>query len=164
MVPTREQLAATMRTLPRHLLEAKLASGELTEIAEGVATDELKRREQEGEPVVEQEPAGTDARRSMEDFTGWSLTAWSIAFAIALFVVVAFGTTARNKGDQSFLYGVILTQAALLAGLFRVVASVFSSESSLGTLGKILVVGAICFALFILTMCSVMSQSGWKGG
>jgi hypothetical protein len=51
MVPTREQLAATMRTLPRHLLEAKLASGELTEIAEGVATDELKRREQEGEPV-----------------------------------------------------------------------------------------------------------------
>jgi len=73
-------------------------------------------------------------------------------------------STAKNKADQSFLHGVIVLQAALLAGLFRVVASVFSSASSMGVLARFLVVGAICFALFVLTMCSVIAESGWKGG
>jgi hypothetical protein len=156
--------------MPRHALEAKLASGELTAAAQVIATEELKRRDQEGEPIEQPEIKTIDKhvrsaeRPSVESLTGWSASAWAIAFVLALLIMAIFGTTAKNKADQSFLYGVIVLQAALLAGLFRVVGSVFSSTSSLGVLGKVVAVGAICFALFALTMCSVISQSGWKGG
>jgi hypothetical protein len=168
-LPSHEQLTRAMAAMPRHALEAKLASGELTAVAQAIAMEELKRRDQEGEPLELAQVGPHDRVRSAESpssesITGWSASAWAIAFGLSLLVVLFFGSTAKNKADQSFLYGVIVVQAALLAGLSRVVVSVFSSSRSLGLLGKFLAGGAICFALFALTMCSAISQSGWKGG
>jgi len=84
--------------------------------------------------------------------------------SVCVLIVAWFGTTARNKGDQWFLYAVILFQALVLAGILRAAAAVFSSSSALGVLGKILAIGALGYVLFALTVCSTMAQHGWSGG
>jgi len=155
--------------MPRHALEAKLASGELTAVARGIAMEELKRRDQEGEPgelaqIGPHDHVPSGEMPSSKSLTGWSVSAWAIAFGLSLLVVLAFGSSAKNKADQSFLYGVIVVQAALLAGLSRIVISFFGSSTPMGLLARFLAGGAICFALFALTMCSIISQSGWGGG
>ncbi len=168
--PSAEQLARAMRAMPRQSLEAKLASGELTALATTIATEELSRRDKDGEPLQESPPgfAEKQSSESTEDLAptgeGWSMLTWLVAFCIALIIIMTFGSTARNKADQSFLYGLIFIQASILSALFRVVASLFSSESTLSPAGKLLAVGALCFALFALTLCSGMAQTGWKGG
>jgi hypothetical protein len=168
--PSAEQLARAMRTMPRHSLEAKMASGELTALGRTVAAEELSRRDKEGEPTQDAttEFAGGDAAESATApevaGDGWSKVTWLVAFGIALLVILAFGSTARNKADQSFLYAVIIVQASILAGLFRVLASIFSSRSSLSWAGKLVAVGGMSFALFALTLCSGMAQTGWRGG
>jgi hypothetical protein len=79
-------------------------------------------------------------------------------------IVASFGTHAKQKADQTFLYGVVLLQSLCLAGILRSVSSIFTSSLSLGLLGKLLAAGMLAFAIAGLTLCSTLAQSGWGGG
>ena len=167
--PSREQLAIAIGALSSHAIRAKLQSGELTPLGRSVAEEELARREKEGVPELEPEPAALHAEREspsepLRRPLGWSWGAWLVVTGICFLVVAQFGATARNKADQQFLYGVILIQALALTGVMRTVAALFSSSSALGVIGKLVVVGALGFVLFALTLCSGMAQHGWGGG
>jgi hypothetical protein len=171
-LPGREQLADTFRGLSTAVIRGKLDSGELTAVARAVAEAELSRRARDGEDVsstVEPDPhAPVDPNGEILDFLaapfGWTWTRWLVLLTLGVIIVSRFGTSARNPGDQGFLYGVIFVQAALLTGIVRAVAAVFRYTSLLGLVGKVLAIGLLGYALFGLVVCSIMAQGGWRGG
>jgi len=167
--PSREQLAVAIAALSSEAIRSKLQSNELTALGKAVAEAELARRAREGEPAVESAAENFgEAHYETSEFLrrplGWSWGQWFVATGLCIMIVSLFGTTARNKADQSFLYAVILIQAVALAGIVRAVSSIFASSSTLGVLGKIAAVGILCFVLAALTLCSGMAQHGWGGG
>jgi hypothetical protein len=160
-----------MQRLDSATLRGKLASGDLTEMATGLAEEILRERERGAleEPGNEVPSVRNDrADDALVDFVrepfGWSWLVWCFVVLFCLLVVASFGTQARQSGDQTFLYGVIMLQSLLLAGIFRAVSSILTSSMSLGILGKLVVIGVFVFAIGGLTMCSVLAQSGWRGG
>jgi hypothetical protein len=171
MHSSRDQVIAAMRKLDSATLRGKLATGELTEIARGLAEDILSERERGGTEgnVREVSPAQTGPiDDAVMDFVrqpfGWSFTGWLVALLVCLPIVASFGTHAKQQGDQAFLYGVILLQSIFLAGILRVISSIFTSSLSLGLLAKLVAVGVLIFAIGGLTLCSTLAQSGWGGG
>jgi hypothetical protein len=171
MHSSRDQIAAAMQKLDSATLRGKLATGELTEMAKGLAEEILNQRELDGskEPAIVAIPDENDPLDdAILDFVrrpfGWSWISWILAMLPCLVVVASFGTHAKNAADQSFLYGVIILQSLFLAGILRVIASIFKSSLSLGILGKLIAVGLLFFAIGTLTVCSTLAQSGWGGG
>ena len=171
MTPSAKQIAAAMQRLDSATLRGRLASGELTETGRALAQELLRQREQEGneEPAVASESLPVaPLENAILEFGrrpfGWSWGNWVVAILLCVMVVASFGTHARQRTDQTFLYGVIFLQSLLLAGILRAVSSIFTSSLSLGLLGKIIAVGLLCYVIGLLTICSTLAQSGWGGG
>ena len=167
--PSREQLSIAIGALSSESIRAKLRGNELTVLGRSVAEEELTRRDQAGSSeVTPSAPDIYEERESASEFLqrplGWSWVQWLAVTGVCVLIVALFGTTARNKADQSFLYAVILVQSLALAGIIRAVTAIFSSSPVHGVLTKILAVGALGFVLFALTLCSGMAQHGWGGG
>jgi hypothetical protein len=160
MHASRDQIAAAMWKLDSATLRGKLASGKLTGMAKGLAEDILSQRQREGKEDPLDDAILDFVRRPF----GWSWVSWSVALLICLPVVASFGTHARQKGDQAVLYGIILLQSLLLAGILKTISSIFTSSLSLGLLGKLIAVGLLAFTIGALTLCSMFAQSGWGGG
>lgn len=171
MISSRDQIAAAMRKLDSATLRGKLATGELTEMAKGLAEEILNERQRDRaeEPVGEVTPTHVDPLdEAIVDFVrkpfGWDWITWLAVLLVCVMVVASFGTHAKLKADQTFLYGVILLQSLCLAGILRSISSIFTSSLSLGLLGKLLAAGMLAFAIAGLTLCSALAQSGWGGG
>ena len=166
-----DQIAAAMRRLDSATLRGKLATGELTEMAKGLAEEVLSERQRDGleETAGEVSSIQVDPLDdAIVDFVrrpfGWSWITWLAVLVACVLVVASFGTHAKLKADQTFLHGVILLQSVCLAGILRCISSIFTSSLSLGLLGKLLAAGMLAFAIAGLTLCSVLAQSGWGGG
>lgn len=171
MHSSRDQIAAAMRKLDSATLRGKLATGELTEMAKGLAEEILGERQRDGveEPVREvSSPRADSLDDAIVDFVrrpfGWSWITWLAVLLVCVLVVASFGTHSKQKADQTFLYGVILLQSLCLAGILRSISSIFNSSLSLGLWGKLLAAGMLAFAIAGLTVCSTLAQSGWGGG
>jgi hypothetical protein len=168
-IASREQLAIAIGAMGTQRIRARLASGEMTELGMAVAQEELARREREGElpepmdmpePMADLTPLGDFLKTPL----GWSWGQWAVVVGFCVLLILPFGVTARNKGDQVFLYAVILIQALALAGIIRTIAAIFFSSSALGALGKLVAIVALGVVLFALTVCSEMARHGWGGG
>jgi hypothetical protein len=171
MNSSRDQIATAMRKLDSATLRGKLATGELTEMAKGLAEEILSERQRDGveEPVGEVASTRVDPLDdAVVDFVrrpfGWGWITWLAVLLVCVLIVASFGTHAKQKADQTFLYGVVLLQSLCLAGILRSVSSIFTSSLSLGLLGKLLAAGMLAFAIAGLTLCSTLAQSGWGGG
>jgi len=105
------------------------------------------------------EPEGPSSSKT----PGWPLWVWALAFAIALIVALSPGTAVKSRADQQFLYVVIVLQALVGVFIVRVLFAIFRWNSTLGFIGKLFAVALLCSVLFLLTVCSSMSRTGWLG-
>jgi hypothetical protein len=172
MLPSPDQLRQTYRGLKIEFIRDRIASGELSETALLIAREELGQR-QVDEHIA---PTNTPLSRNPEEFVlellrnflsepfGWSWGMWLAVFVPSVFVMASFGTTARQHGDQVFLYAVICLQALACSGVIRTFAAVFHFNSVSGTLGKLVAIAALVFILLGLTVCSEFAKHGWGGG
>jgi hypothetical protein len=167
--PSREQLSIAIGALSSESIRAKLQDHELTALARAVAEEELARRENEGEPetppmVAALEDSPWFSSDLLQRPLGWSWGRWLAVTAVCVLIVASLGATARNKSDQSFLYGVILIQGIVVAGIVRAMTAVLNASSALGVLGRVAAIGVLAFVLLGLTLCSSLAQHGWGGG
>ena len=92
---------------------------------------------------------------------GWSWAQWFVVVGFCALVIGLFGASAKNRNDQGFLFGVILFQAIVLAGVVRAIGAMFLSSPTVGVLGRLAVILVLGVVLFLLTVCSNLAQHGW---
>jgi hypothetical protein len=123
-----------------------------------------------GNPVTETEHGREDKLNSASEQTslvkGLFIVIGLLLSTFSFLVFVStFGIKTRNPNDQGFLYGVIVVQILILVCIVYLQASAASlSSSRIDGVLKAITVGALCFVLCLLSMCSVFAQYGWQGG
>lgn len=172
MLPSPDQLRQTYRALETEFIRDRIASGDLSEAALLIAREELSHRQVDEHIAPTNAPLSHGAeefvREQLRDFLsepfGWSWGMWLAVFVPSVFVMASFGTTARQNGDQVFLYAVIGLQALACCGVIRTFVAVFHFNSVSGTLGKLVAIAALVFVVLGLTVCSEFAKHGWGGG
>ena len=107
MLPSRDQLIAAMRELDTAAIRGKLASGELTEIAQAVATEELSRRDQEDDECIQPRYGPVDdfdlghaSINFLKQPLGWGWMNWMVLLLICAPIVMSFGVSAKQKAED----------------------------------------------------------------
>ncbi|GHU31865.1 hypothetical protein AGMMS50256_21020 [Betaproteobacteria bacterium] len=134
-------------------------------------TSEQTSDEHEGKPTVETEhlPVPSDHEsdgETSEQPSDWRrldwLANWLAALIISFLIIVSFGTKAKNPNRQDFLESVILLQTLTLTIIIRAIAAFKFSEEGLGGFFKMIGIGALCFVMLLLSLCSTDLQTSYR--
>lgn len=140
-------------------IRTALAQGHLSLDARTVALKELARR---GEPAPELPPGFAEG--DPEGGQARSIWVWLLIFMVAFGAMCLFGTSAHNRDDSGFLWGVIFLQALVLTGCIAGLASFARSSSVTGVMGRVVMLLVLGVLIVGLSMCASFVRSGWLGG
>ena len=157
-----DELARIYRDFTTDHIRSIWMQGGLDKDEAAVLMNELVRR---GEPVppppILAPPPMPPPAESGRGAPKWI---WLLVFLASFALMCAFGTSAHDKVNKGFLWGVISLQALLLTACLAGLVSFASAGSAGGVITRIVMLLVLAVLVLGLSMCASLARTGWLGG